>query len=156
MLFYVVSFFLAIPSPIIFVINSEGWAAFVGLTGARPWAGVALALALGQTVCFSALYFGGHKLVARLPKVQRRLERFDAERYRPLVYVWISLAALIGLPPMIAMSALASGLGVSFPALFGLALAGRFARFSLLAALPSMFTGGPKTDWIPEWLRALV
>lgn len=155
-MFYLASFLLAIPSPIVFVINSEGWAAFVGLAGTRPWPAVALALAAGQTVCFVILYFGGERLLHRLPGAQRKLERFDRERYKGWLHIWTGTAALLGLPPMVLISALGTGLGLSLPALVGLSLAGRFVRFGALASVPTLLGGTLPVDWIPAWLQTLV
>jgi hypothetical protein len=154
-IFYAVSFLLAIPSPVIWLFSSDGWAAFVGLAGTRPWPLVALVLAAGQTVCFGALYLGGDRLVRRFPRVQRRIERFDAGRFHGLVYLWLALGAVVGLPPMLAMSVLGRTLNLSFATLVAFSLAGRFLRFAVLAAVPAYFAGHLPLDWIPDWLRAL-
>jgi membrane protein YqaA with SNARE-associated domain len=65
---------------------------------------------------------------------------------------------VVGLPPQNAMALAAPLMGVRLRTLLAISLVGRCVRFTVLGAAAQWFmeTFGLKTDWMPEWLRALV
>ncbi|MEZ4466243.1 MAG: hypothetical protein R3F43_17765 [bacterium] len=71
-MFYLLTFLAVIPSPVLMFINGEAWAVFVGLMGTRDWMLLALAIACGQTVGFTLLYFFGGKALGRIPRCSAR------------------------------------------------------------------------------------
>lgn len=155
-MFYLWSFLLAIPSPLLFFISSEGWAIFVGLAGTRLWPLLAGVLAAGQCVCFTGLYFFGDRVLRWLPSAQRKLARLDVEKYRRQSAFWLFAAALTGLPPLIALSILAPAFKVRYAPFLLIAFVGRAIRFGVLAGVPTAFSGWFDVDWLPAWLRVLV
>jgi len=93
--------------------------------------------AVGQGPAYAIYYVGGAGLVARWRWLGAKVERTRARLGRRLERHYLlltALASLTGMPPVIAMCALGAGFGVRPRALFPVVLAGRFVRFSLLAA----------------------
>ncbi|MEZ4471945.1 MAG: VTT domain-containing protein [bacterium] len=154
-MFYLLTFLAVIPSPVLMFINGEAWAVFVGLMGTRDWMLLALAIACGQTVGFTLLYFFGGKALGRIPKLQRAVDRFDKEKLKARSPWLLSLGALIGLPPHNVMCAISPLVGLPFRQIFVITILGRGVRYMVLAGTPAYFAQYIDTSWIPEWLRAL-
>ena len=157
-MFWIATFALAIPSPLIVVISSEAWAVFIGLTGTRHWLPLAAALALGQCVLYSLLYIFGRRLLPRFPRLQRKLDQIDIERFRRQSAIWVALGAVFGLPPLTALSVAAPMVRMRFAHFYFVALAGRFVRFSILAAAAGAFGDLFELDvtQLPEWVQKMI
>ena len=156
MLFYLVTFLLVIPSPVLMFISSEAWAILVGLTSDRPWAAVAFALAAGQTVGFSLLYFFGERVLARTPKLQSKFDSFDKQALAEKAPWVLSTSGLIGFPPHNLLCAAAPMVGVRYHWVLITTFVGRFTRYCLFAATPHLFSEYFGTDWMPMWLKTLI
>ena len=155
-MFYLLTCLAVIPSPFLFfLINCEAWAIFVGLMGTRNWLLLALSITIGQVIGFTLLYFFGRRLVARIPRLQRAVERFDQEKLRARAPWVLSMGALVGIPPHNVMCAVCPAVGVPFRTVFVITLVGRGLRYLVLAGTPAWFAQYFDTSWIPEWLRDL-
>jgi membrane protein YqaA with SNARE-associated domain len=155
-LFYLLTFLAVIPSPFLFfIINCEAWAIFVGLMGTRDWVLLALSITGGQVVGFTLLYFFGSKLVRRVPRLQRAVDRFDKEKLKARAPWALSMGALVGVPPHNVMCAISPLVGLPFRTVFAITLVGRGVRYLVLAGIPAWFAQYFDTSWIPEWLREL-
>ena len=133
------SFLLGIPSPVFMFLNAEAWTiTTVLLSDAQPL-GVALMVALGQCVGYTLVYFNGPWLVARLPKLEARLKAFDFERYRHASYAMLFLGCVAVFPPALLFTLLSRQLGFRYPFYLAVIMAGRCARFTILALLPQTF-----------------
>ncbi len=160
-MFYLAAFFVGFASPVVWLLNAEALAILAGLVGARPWPAVGLTLACGQIACLSLLFYGGEGLCRRVAPLRRHLERFRAdprrlERTRAGATWALVTAALFGLPPLMAMAALAPGLGLRYRTFFGVAFGGRLLRFCLLAGVPTLFSDLVPAGAVPEWLRQIL
>ncbi len=155
-MFYLATFLVFIPSPIIFVISSEAWAVVVGLSGERPWYLVGPVLGAAQTVTFVLLYFFGGKLVTRMPRLRAKLDSFDTEKLRAQAPLWLSIGALTGVPPLVVMTTAAPMVGVQFAVMFTCSLVGRMVRFSVLAGVPHYFSRWADVDLLPTWMVQLI
>ena len=154
-MFYLFSFALALPSPVLgFVISAEAWAVFVGLAGTRMWAPVALVLAAGQCVTFALLFTFGGALLRRFPRLQAQVDRIDLARFSKQRYGWLLVGAVVGLPPVVGLALLAPASKVRLAPFLGIAFAGRALRFGLLAGLPRLFSGWFDVNVIPASIRA--
>lgn len=144
-----------IPSPVLMFINGEAWAVFIGLMGTRNWVLLALAIAAGQTIGFSLLYFVGEHWVRRWGRLQSAIDRFDREKLRRNAPLALSVGSLIGLPPHNVMAVLCPVVGVRYRLLLITTFCGRSIRYLILAGIPAYFSQYIDLSWMPEWLRAL-
>lgn len=153
-----ISLLVFIPSPLLQFINAEAWAIFVGLSGTRSVVLLGIALGCAQTIGFAGLYLFGDRLLSRSEKLRRVFARFDAEKLRTRAPWFLACGSVIGLPPHNAMAVAAPLMGVRLRTLLLISVAGRCVRFIVLGAAAQWFveTFGLKTDWMPDWLRALV
>jgi hypothetical protein len=89
-----------------------------------------------QVAVHALLYAGGTGLVSRWGRLHRAVER-TRERFRSHLeerYLAFSfLAAVVGIPPVMAMAALAGGFGVPARRLLPVTGAGRMVRFTAIA-----------------------
>ena len=157
-MYYLLAYLAAVASPIVWLLNAEAIAVLSGLSASRPVWLVALVLTAGQVTMFTALYFGGDRLLRRIGPLRRQIDRLAAdpvrlERWRRRATATVAAAALVGLPPMSAFAAIAPALGVRYRTLALVATAGRGLRFLLLASLPQLFAGWFPVESLPEWLR---
>ncbi len=94
-------------------------------------------VSLGQGPMWALLYFGGERWALRWKRleraVQRTRERFQDRMERNYIGM-VALGAVFGLPPLIALSALAAAFDVRLIRLLPVALLGRMVRFSILAS----------------------
>lgn len=155
-MFYLVTFLVFSPSPVAFFISSEAWAVVVGLSGQRPWYLVGPVLGASQTVTFVLLYFFGGKLAAKMPRLQARIASFDTSRLRAQAPLWLSLGAVTGIPPLVAMCTVAPMVGVRFAVVFACSLVGRMVRFSILAYVPHYFARFANQELLPSWMVNLI
>jgi membrane protein YqaA with SNARE-associated domain len=156
--FYLFSLLVFIPSPLLQFINAEAWAIFVGLTGQRSPVLLGVVLGVSQTLGFAGLYLFGHKLLARWGRLNRVFARFDVERMRHRAPYLLALGSTVGLPPHNALALAAPLVSVPLRVVLVFTLPGRVLRFIVigLSAQWIVSTFSINTDWIPEWLRALV
>lgn len=159
-MFYLAILAVGLVSPVIWLFNAEVVAVWAGLVATRPWLPVALTLAVGQAATFSLLFVGGEQLAQRIGPLRRSVERFRCdparvERFRRSAVWWLLAAAVVGLPPLVATSAIAPALGVRFRTFALVALLGRTLRFIVLAGVPDLFSDWFPVDGLPAWLREL-
>jgi len=155
-LFYLVSFLVFIPSPVVFVLSSEAWAVVVGLSGGRSWYVLGPVLGASQTVGFVLLYYFGGHLAARFPKLEVRMSSFDTSRLRAQAPVWLSLAGVFGVPPLVLLSSASPLVGVRVWVLTVCSFLGRSVRFSVLAYVPHYFSRWANVDLLPTWMVELI
>jgi len=97
---------------------------------------VGLIAAVAQSVGYSALYFGGGRLVQRWAALQRHVDA-ARERWRDRLrdsYLPLTLVGgLTGAPPMVAVAALASAFDAPFMPFLALTFFSRLVRFTLFA-----------------------
>lgn len=153
---YFTIFLVVVPSPVLMFLSSEAIAIFIGLTSDRPWFGVACALAAGQTVGFSLLYFFGDRLLGSWPRLQAKVRNFDLSRIESKAPYFLCTGSLIGLPPHNLMCICAPAVGVRWAPLAAITFTGRTLRYCVFAGLPAYFADYFPVDWIPTWLSALV
>lgn len=122
----------------LWVFNAEATAAVYGAQMDWPPLAVGVVAATGQACAYVLFYLGGDALVERWgwlhDKVARTRRRFrDHLERRYLILTGVS--ALVGLPPVVAVAALAPGFGIPLHHLLAVAFTLRVVRFSTLAWL---------------------
>ena len=116
--------------------NPEIAAVLAGRGGLDPVA-VGVAGAAGQCVMYLVVYFAGAQIVPRLKWISRQVERTRARYSTRLEKAYLAtavVAALVGVPPMVALIVLAHSFRVSLLPLVAIAFTFRVARFAILAA----------------------
>jgi len=100
------------------------------------WIGVVLSLS--QNVMYLFLYFGGDRIVRcwtwlgrKVEHVRTRYGQLLDRAYLPTTFV----AAIFGIPPVLALVTLASSMGIRLRQLLPITLYGRFVRFFTLAII---------------------
>jgi membrane protein YqaA with SNARE-associated domain len=129
--------FLSFAGGIVWVFNVEAAAMLYGAAGGWNPVLVGVTCALGQSLAYTLLFFAGDRLLRRWGWGRRQVERALARYGERLAHSFLALtvpAALVGLPPMTGMAALAGGFRVRFAPLIGIALTLRTVRFVVLAA----------------------
>ena len=134
---------------VFWVFKVETMAVYYGGTLGWNPALVGARLALGQNMTYVIVYLGGDALLTRWKwlsdKVTRARDNVKGDMKRGFLAT-AAIAGLIGLPPALAMPALAPSFKVSCPALIAVTFTTRFIRFTLLASFgESLF----------EWWHAL-
>jgi hypothetical protein len=121
---------------IFWLLNVEAAAIYYG--GELAWHPLAVGLtaALGQNLNYIFLYKGGDALIHRWKwlgrKVENTRERFSKQMNSG--YLWLTaVAALFGIPPVVAMVALASGFNKSLKSILLITYPVRVIRFTILA-----------------------
>ncbi|GAB2774035.1 YqaA family protein [Amycolatopsis magusensis] len=142
----------------------------IGLASSEPgvhWLAIGAAVAVGQ-IAGKLLYYLAAKGSIKLPKflhdrlhrerpMTPRRARWELRTKRVRAWLealrerchrhpaWMTgtygVSAVVGLPPFMATTVLAGLVRMPMSLFLGAGLAGRFARFSLLAASPAMFAG---------------
>ncbi|MDI5977588.1 hypothetical protein [Amycolatopsis magusensis] len=142
----------------------------IGLASSEPgvhWLAIGAAVAVGQ-IAGKLLYYLAAKGSIKLPKflhdrlhrerpMTPRRARWELRTKRVRAWLealrerchrhpaWMTgtygVSAVLGLPPFMATTVLAGLVRMPMSLFLGAGLAGRFARFSLLAASPAMFAG---------------
>ncbi len=99
---------------------------------------IATVLSLSQNGMYVFLYHGGGRMVERWRWLGKRVERARVRYARMLEKAYLPstfVAAIFGLPPVLAMVTLAQGFGYRRRQIFPLTLVGRFIRFFTLAMI---------------------
>ncbi len=134
---------------IIWLFNVEAAAITMGVSSDWHPLLVALACAGGQSLAYLFLYYCGHWLLSRWRwfsrGVDRMLDRWG-ERLGRSFLLLTGTAALIGLPPMTGMAAVARSFKVRVLPLLLIAFSLRLLRFTVLAS---------RGDAIPRWWNSL-
>lgn len=121
---------------IFWILNVETAAIYYG--GELAWHPLAVGLtaAVGQNLNYIFLYKGGDVLIHRWGWLGKKVEA-TKKRFRKKLetrYLWLTaVAALIGIPPLVAMVALASGFNKSLRAILLVTFPIRTLRFTILA-----------------------
>ncbi len=114
----------------VWLVSAEATSAvYGGRLGWHPLA-VGLIAALGQSTAYVLFYYGGDALIARWTWLHDKVTR---TRRRFLVLTGVS--ALVGIPPVVAVAALAPGFGIPLSHLISVAFTLRVVRFTTLAWL---------------------
>ncbi len=159
-MFYLLTFLVFIPSPVVFFVSSEVWAVVVGMSGARPWWLVGPILGASQTAGFLLLYYFGGAIEARMPRLQAKLAQVDKSRLRSQAPAWLSLGGLTGIPPMVAIAMLSPLVGIRPGLVCVCSLVFRSIRFSALCAFPHVVAGWWPSladgSALPSWLTTAI
>lgn len=135
---------------IVWLFNVEATAVlYAGVGGHNPVL-VGLTCAVGQSLAYTFLFFAGTWFFERWRWGKRQLERTRArygERLRQSFLALTAPAALVGLPPMTAMAALAGGFQVRFVHMISIALSLRIVRFLALAFAGNEIAAWWRTLW---------
>ncbi len=127
---------LSFVGAVFWVISTEGLAMYYG--GALGWHPVWIGLlcSLGQNANYVCFYFGGKTLVERWRWLAAKVA-FVEKRYHHSLQkgylITTGFSAVFGVPPVIAMAALASGFHIRLQHFLAVSLAGRWLRFTILA-----------------------
>ena len=132
---------------------AEPLAVLCGLTGSVSWFWVGLSLGLGQTFCFIVLCRLGDETLARFPWLEKKTQKIDFERFRKNASVYITSAAMLGLPPVTVLAASSRVLIPSLVQFLGITFVGRVIRFWLLAGLPAIFGQWFQPESLPDFIR---
>lgn len=130
---------------IVWIFNVESAAVLYGGKSAWHPLAVGLTCAAGQTLAYTFLFYCGDWLYAHWRWAGRKIERTRLKYGERLSKSFLTLtapAALVGLPPMTAMAALAGSFQVRPLPLLAIAFSLRVVRFTLLAAV-----GQPLLSW---------
>lgn len=132
------------------LVSPEASAVLYGKELGWPPLAVGVVSAAGQSVVYLVMYVAGERVLAKWKKlaavVDRTRLRYHTHMRRRFGLVSF-LAATVGLPPAIAMAALAPGFGISLHLVLSILFVGRVLRFGLLAA-----GGGWLNQWWGPWL----
>ena len=141
-------FALSFVSALIPLVNAEAMLAWAATQDSAPLVVVAALAAVGQVMGKLLWYYAGMRTV-RIGWMQRklakgrhqdRLARWQAAtRDRPLAVAGLVFAAaFVGLPPYLAVAAVAGVLGVGVRLFVVIGLVGRFLRFWLVLELAAL------------------
>ncbi len=123
---------------ILWVFNVESAAVVYGNQGGWHPLVVGLTCAAGQSLAYTFLFYCGDWLCAHWRWVGKQVDKTRNKYGERLSKSFLTLtapAALIGLPPMTAMAALAGGFQVRLLPLIAIAFSLRLIRFTILAAV---------------------
>lgn len=140
---------IAVVSPVVPLFNLEATAVIFGKEMGWHWASVGMTCALGQSLAYMLIYMGGDKLLGRWQWLSRQVARTRVRFEERLTRGYLSIALVagsVGVPPAIAVVALAGGFRVRMSTLLPVVFVGRFARFALLAAV-----GTQLNVWWGSW-----
>jgi membrane protein YqaA with SNARE-associated domain len=131
-----ISLFLSsIIGAVFWVVSTEGLATTFGAVGWHPLT-VGLVCSLGQNVTYVMIYLGGERLIERWEWLQTRIDRVRkrlGERLERSYLALTVIGGLTGLPPIVAMVALAPSMQVRLRTVLTITLPARFLRFTTLA-----------------------
>lgn len=142
---------IALVGTVFWVVSPEVSAAYYGSElGWSPLL-VGVTVAAAQAPVYTLVYFGGERLAGRWRWLGRQIERarrrLSGRGVRGFLAV-SAVAAVTGLPPVIAMCAMGAAWGVPARMLLPVVVAGRVVRFTALAGaagalLGPWLAGGP-------------
>ncbi|MCB9557601.1 MAG: hypothetical protein H6707_15945 [Deltaproteobacteria bacterium] len=140
---------------IVWIFNVETAAAAYGATSGWHPIVVGLGCALGQASAYTALFFSGEFIGQRWGWARKQIVR-TREKYGERLetgFLWFTApAALIGLPPMTGMAAVAGGFHVRLLPMLAIAFSLRWVRFTIIA-----WAGPQLLLWVKSllsWLRS--
>ena len=143
---------IVIPSPILMMISSEAIAVLLALDGKSPWL-IASALAIGQSIGFSLLYYFGEQICNRWQALKNKLDQFDMEKFQSNIPYFIASASFFGLPPLNLSCIAASALKIRYSPLLVLIVSGRWLRYFIIASIPEWFQKYFNPDLLPSYLQ---
>ena len=121
---------------VVWVINAElATMAYAGMDDPYSPLVLALVATLGQCTSYVIFLYGG-RTIGKFKSVQRLVERTERRFADKLKAGFMSLtltAAVLGVPPVIALVLLAKPFGMSAWPIIGIAFGGRLIRFSACA-----------------------
>ena len=128
---------------VFWVVSPEVSAVYYGKELGWPSLAVGGLIATAQAPVYLGIFLGGDRLVGRwrwlATKVERTRTRF--ERHLHSRYLGLTLvAAILGVPPVLAMCALAGPFGVKARHLMPVVVFGRLIRFTTLAGTGGLFS----------------
>ncbi len=132
-------FVTSIIGAVFWVISTEVQASAYGAMGWNPLL-VGLVCSAGQNVTYVVLYLGGERLMGRWSWLATRVHRVreqHGERLRRSYLAMTIVGGLTGIPPIVAMVALAPGFNVRLRTVLAITLPARFIRFTILAVAGS-------------------
>ena len=135
---------------IIWLFNEEAAAIAASSAGVLPAWAVALACASGQTLAYVFLFFCGHWLLSRWRWFQRQVDKMMArwgERLGRSFLLLTAPAALVGIPPMTGMAAVARSFNVRLLPLVAIAFSLRLVRLMVLAGAGTQLAGWWEALW---------
>jgi membrane protein YqaA with SNARE-associated domain len=134
---------IAFVGSVFWLVSPEASSVYYGAKlGWHPLAVGAL-VAAGQAPMYVMLYYGGERWAMRwkwLARVVARTRRRYQARMERSYMVLTAVGAVTGLPPVIAMCALASAFDIRFARLFPVVVLCRVLRFTVLASGGWAFT----------------
>jgi membrane protein YqaA with SNARE-associated domain len=144
---YVAMFVIALISGVFPLVNSEVMVGVVAVTidSLPKVLTIAVIVAVGQSITHTVLFFSARGLATatagRREKLQEKIAkaRALAERWGNKWFLLISVAALLGFPPMILVALAAGALGVRYRMFIAIDVAGRIVRFIAIALAASYF-----------------
>ena len=124
------------------------WATCVYYTARLGWspALVGTIAAAGQCVGYVVLYTAGTSLMRLWPRLARKVDAAREQTLHRLSAGFLpttGCAAVFGVPPMVAVAAIAPAFELGLLPLVGVAFGGRFLRFTVAAG-----AGGSLTTWL--------
>jgi membrane protein YqaA with SNARE-associated domain len=135
MLPYVLMVFMAMPGPLLWIVNTETFVVVAVKEGHVP-ALLAACAALGQVGTFLVLYQLGEAALHRVPFFARQLGKWPDERrarLRERTTPALLLGGLTGLPPVVVLACLCSSVAYPRLKMSALVFVTRFARFLVVA-----------------------
>ncbi len=143
-------FCIAFVSGVFWICNAETTSAYyVARLGWNPVA-VALVCTAGQAVLYALLFRGGSWLIPRwgwLARLVARIQKSHGARLESRYLATSVVAALIGVPPLAAMAALAEGFAVPIHRFLAVATGVRFVRFLGFALMGAQLNA----FWLSLW-----
>jgi len=136
---YGLTFLWCIPSPVLLFINAEAWVITHALLEHGTPLGLGLAAAAGQLVGYTVVFFASDRVVRWLPKLDGKLQTFDAQRYSTTAYSALAIGTVVGLPPTVLLTLCSRALGYRYLPFILICAVGRSLRFCTLASLPETF-----------------
>lgn len=124
------------------------WATCIYYTAQLGWspAWVGMVAATGQCAGYVVLYTAGTGMMRAWPRLARRVDAARETTLHRLSAGFLPTtlsAAILGVPPMLAIAAIAPAFEVGLLPLVGVAFPGRFIRFAVAAG-----AGGTLTAWL--------
>lgn len=135
---------------IVWLFNVEATAVVFGASSGWSPVLVGVICATGQSLAYLVLFFAGDWILGRWRWAGRKLERTRARYGERLRRGFLGLtvpAALVGVPPMTGMAALAGGFRVRLLPLLAIALPLRSVRFVVLAVAGTQLLAWWRAIW---------
>lgn len=130
-------------SGIFWFVSAEGFSVAAGVTGDPRFDGCSLPLLLAASQCvgLTLVYAGGQGLLAWSTKLKARVDKLDMEKLEAAAVSTLFCAAVTGLPPLLAIAAVAGSVKLRVTTFLVVTFSGRFVRFALLYHFGSAIFG---------------